>query len=135
MTQRPPRASRTDTLFPYTTLLRSLDACAPGPGPGGSQLMVIATLIAGAFSSSTASADDAVSVPAATPATTQMQRCFTHVDLVQQRGQHRIVDLVGVVHAHQRLAFGGNADQTQLDLGGAALGEALRRVDRKSTRL
>src|SRR3546814_9179793 len=29
MSRRPPRSTRTDTLFPYTTLFRSL------PGPGG----------------------------------------------------------------------------------------------------
>src|SRR3546814_3313564 len=27
MIRRPPRSTRTDTLFPYTTLFRSLDAC------------------------------------------------------------------------------------------------------------
>src|SRR3546814_19332610 len=37
MTRRPPRSSRTDTLFPYTTLLRSLTAAdiASGNGTGG----------------------------------------------------------------------------------------------------
>src|SRR3546814_6248521 len=29
MIRRPPRATRTDTLFPYTTLFRSLDLAAP----------------------------------------------------------------------------------------------------------
>src|SRR3546814_4550552 len=37
MIRRPPRSTRTDTLFPYTTLFRSLDckpgAHANGPGP------------------------------------------------------------------------------------------------------
>src|SRR3546814_20884525 len=28
MIRRPPRSTRTDTLFPYTTLFRSLSACA-----------------------------------------------------------------------------------------------------------
>src|SRR3546814_2799144 len=31
MVRRPPRATRTDTLFPYTTLFRSASAPAPGP--------------------------------------------------------------------------------------------------------
>src|SRR3546814_2328951 len=30
MIRRPPRSTLTDTLFPYTTLFRSLDPCAPG---------------------------------------------------------------------------------------------------------
>src|SRR3546814_10977537 len=89
-------------------------------------LMVIATRIAGAFRSSPASADDAVSVPAATPATTHMQRRFTHVPLVQQRGQPRIVDLVGVVHPHQPPAFRRNADQTEVDPRRAPPGRAPR---------
>src|SRR3546814_15156313 len=31
MKRRPPRSTRTDTLFPYTTLFRSLDHCGPRP--------------------------------------------------------------------------------------------------------
>src|SRR3546814_18542884 len=34
MIRRPPRSTRTDTLFPYTTLFRS--CCHPGLGPGSS---------------------------------------------------------------------------------------------------
>src|SRR3546814_18002221 len=30
MTRRPPRSTRTDTLFPYTTLFRSSSPCRPG---------------------------------------------------------------------------------------------------------
>src|SRR3546814_12658605 len=30
MIRRPPRSTRTDTLFPYTTLFRSVDAARPG---------------------------------------------------------------------------------------------------------
>src|SRR3546814_7512956 len=30
MIRRPPRSTRTDTLFPYTTLFRSRDTCGPG---------------------------------------------------------------------------------------------------------
>src|SRR3546814_12839127 len=33
MIRRPPRSTRTDTLFPYTTLFRSL--CGPNVGRGG----------------------------------------------------------------------------------------------------
>src|SRR3546814_3964470 len=29
MLRRPPRSTRTDTLFPYTTLFRSLESCRP----------------------------------------------------------------------------------------------------------
>src|SRR3546814_14278028 len=32
MIRRPPRSTRTDTLFPYTTLFRSLGLTAPGAG-------------------------------------------------------------------------------------------------------
>src|SRR3546814_4676466 len=32
MIRRPPRSTRTDTLFPYTTLFRSPDLCGPGFG-------------------------------------------------------------------------------------------------------
>src|SRR3546814_4398103 len=31
MQRLPPRSTRTDTLFPYTTLFRSIDAIAPAP--------------------------------------------------------------------------------------------------------
>src|SRR3546814_15894653 len=34
MRRRPPRSTRTDTLFPYTTLFRSVYARAVGAGPG-----------------------------------------------------------------------------------------------------
>src|SRR3546814_7135872 len=34
MIRRPPRSTRTDTLFPYTTLFRSLET-RPGAGPNG----------------------------------------------------------------------------------------------------
>src|SRR3546814_18989236 len=34
MIRRPPRSTRTDTLFPYTTLFRSADVVAIGPGLG-----------------------------------------------------------------------------------------------------
>src|SRR3546814_15511928 len=35
MIRRPPRATRTDTLFPYTTLFRSPDRCRPTSGRDG----------------------------------------------------------------------------------------------------
>src|SRR3546814_11336753 len=36
MIRRPPRSTRTDTLFPYTTLFRSTEALSrPAPGRGG----------------------------------------------------------------------------------------------------
>src|SRR3546814_7993252 len=34
MIRRPPRSTRTDTLFPYTTLFRSQAGCAEGLGQG-----------------------------------------------------------------------------------------------------
>src|SRR3546814_5248306 len=34
MLRRPPRSTRTDTLFPYTTLFRSLSPCRPPARPG-----------------------------------------------------------------------------------------------------
>src|SRR3546814_13753733 len=34
MIRRPPRSTRTDTLFPYTTLFRSLQPVEPGPHIG-----------------------------------------------------------------------------------------------------
>src|SRR3546814_13717805 len=37
MIRRPPRSTRTDTLFPYTTLFRSVRAASLG-APGGSHL-------------------------------------------------------------------------------------------------
>src|SRR3546814_1327139 len=33
MIRRPPRSTRTDTLFPYTTLFRSADRCRPASEP------------------------------------------------------------------------------------------------------
>src|SRR3546814_8591084 len=38
MIRRPPRSTRTDTLFPYTTLFRSRDCRDAGPDPAGRQL-------------------------------------------------------------------------------------------------
>src|SRR3546814_12470521 len=38
MIRRPPRSTRTDTLFPYTTLFRSID----GPTPNGRDLFALA---------------------------------------------------------------------------------------------
>src|SRR3546814_15525471 len=35
MIRRPPRSTRTDTLFPYTTLFRSDGSCGVGAGAGG----------------------------------------------------------------------------------------------------
>src|SRR3546814_8028620 len=35
MIRRPPRSTRTDTLFPYTTLFRSLRQAIAGEGDGG----------------------------------------------------------------------------------------------------
>src|SRR3546814_10193187 len=35
MRRRPPRSTRTDTLFPYTTLFRSADVAAQIDAPGG----------------------------------------------------------------------------------------------------
>src|SRR3546814_3142526 len=32
MIRRPPRSTRTDTLFPYTTLVRSAEICSPDAG-------------------------------------------------------------------------------------------------------
>src|SRR3546814_16423838 len=42
MIRRPPRSTRTDTLFPYTTLFRSLEPAIGGEGhPEGRQLVVV----------------------------------------------------------------------------------------------
>src|SRR3546814_4500150 len=38
MIRRPPRSTRTDTLFPYTTLFRSSNSPSNSPKPGGSPL-------------------------------------------------------------------------------------------------
>src|SRR3546814_17433385 len=37
MIRRPPRSTRTDTLFPYTTLFRSYSRAGGGPGRAGPQ--------------------------------------------------------------------------------------------------
>src|SRR3546814_100673 len=42
MRRRPPRSTRTDTLFPYTTLIRSLAAVGAVVATGGTLLAVIA---------------------------------------------------------------------------------------------
>src|SRR3546814_15164124 len=42
MIRRPPRSTRTDTLFPYTTLFRSLDARLDGPGDEADRPAVLA---------------------------------------------------------------------------------------------
>src|SRR3546814_8241026 len=46
MIRRPPRSTRTDTLFPYTTLFRSVDAEALAEGPHP-QMVLIELLAAG----------------------------------------------------------------------------------------
>src|SRR3546814_14816611 len=38
MIRRPPRSTRTDTLFPYTTLFRSPQAATPWPERGGGRI-------------------------------------------------------------------------------------------------
>src|SRR3546814_16352770 len=50
MIRRPPRSTRTDTLFPYTTLFRSHDRRAEGQeGPGRDQLDIARHLDRRAF--------------------------------------------------------------------------------------
>src|SRR3546814_7089905 len=44
MIRRPPRSTRTDTLFPYTTLLRSPDLKANSIALDGSSLIILASL-------------------------------------------------------------------------------------------
>src|SRR3546814_5917161 len=44
MIRRPPRSTRTDTLFPYTTLLRSPDLKANSIALDGSSLIILAPL-------------------------------------------------------------------------------------------
>src|SRR3546814_4417421 len=39
MIRRPPRSTRTDTLFPYTTLFRSVEGMRLGLDPGDAQLL------------------------------------------------------------------------------------------------
>src|SRR3546814_6737614 len=39
MIRRPPRSTRTDTLFPYTTLCRSQHGANPGAGFGGREIL------------------------------------------------------------------------------------------------
>src|SRR3546814_19973061 len=50
MIRRPPRSTRTDTLFPYTTLFRSPDPVPPGAGqrgcPAGSCAFVVGWIVA-----------------------------------------------------------------------------------------
>src|SRR3546814_10086993 len=41
MIRRPPRSTRTDTLFPYTTLFRSRDRGAPGRAEGVDAVLAI----------------------------------------------------------------------------------------------
>src|SRR3546814_7959803 len=48
MIRRPPRSTRTDTLFPYTTLFRSGDRDRPGEGGGrGRRYTAVARVAAG----------------------------------------------------------------------------------------
>src|SRR3546814_10840929 len=47
MIRRPPRSTRTDTLFPYTTLFRSRATIAPGAAGGGDSAGVARTRRAG----------------------------------------------------------------------------------------
>src|SRR3546814_13524955 len=46
MRRRPPRSTRTDTLFPYTTLFRSIAAAVPAPATSPFGLGVLGSFIA-----------------------------------------------------------------------------------------
>src|SRR3546814_10835303 len=46
MRRRPPRSTRTDTLFPYTTLFRSIAAAVPAPATSPFELGVLGSFIA-----------------------------------------------------------------------------------------
>src|SRR3546814_1318500 len=45
MIRRPPRSTRTDTLFPYTTLFRSSTCSRSGPSKGGIPLSILVLLV------------------------------------------------------------------------------------------
>src|SRR3546814_5127536 len=45
MTRRPPRSTRTDTLFPYTTLFRSIEVSQKGDAPGFVEVVDERTLL------------------------------------------------------------------------------------------
>src|SRR3546814_7411378 len=47
MIRRPPRSTRTDTLFPYPTLFRSPQFVSPALGPVGRQMFLLGCIHAG----------------------------------------------------------------------------------------
>src|SRR3546814_17699766 len=57
MIRRPPRTTRTDTLFPYTTLCRSGGLMKNGKGIGASAIALLAVLTAPALAQETPQGD------------------------------------------------------------------------------
>src|SRR3546814_11272549 len=58
MIRRPPSSTRTDTLFPYTTLFRAIPASAHGTNPASAQLAGMRVVVVGCDDSGNVDIDD-----------------------------------------------------------------------------
>src|SRR3546814_4818924 len=142
MIRRPPRSTRTDTLFPYTTLFRSIALGQNAKADQGSSAIAIGT---GAVASSTTTSGDSLAIGAATQATGQdsmalgAQTKATGTNSIVIGGNFAEASGTGAIaigtgphtkaSADNPLALGSNAAPTHQN--SVALGAG----DRKSTRL
>src|SRR3546814_5565524 len=84
MIRRPPRSTRTDTLFPYTTLVRSVRRVDGIPGQGGALRMDHARGLEAAF-------EQRIGTRAATQSRIHVDAGTADLDAVAQHQQHAIV--------------------------------------------
>src|SRR3546814_4712905 len=82
MIRRPPRSTRTDTLFPYTTLFRSTPSVTRGRWPWGSTALWVADS-SGPISQSFRASPAHTSVPTRTPACRMRSRSEEHTSELQ----------------------------------------------------
>src|SRR3546814_9319622 len=142
MIRRPPRSTRTDTLFPYTTLFRSigladaLSACSATARLKTVEYLADSNLVAGGgrFEGDPGIAgvsDDCDAVPAVKPVEQHRQRLLYQRQLVG-----RVHRTGGIDQEHQVRArpidglqvISANADTHQLAPGGKGAGEDRNRI-------
>src|SRR3546814_15366334 len=117
MIGRPPRSTRTDTLFPYTTLFRSLLVELVGRERAAELLAVEAVLprcVEAELSRAQRAPGNAVA-----RAVEAAERAFQPLHL----GQQRIVCDLDLVH-HHHAGYRGAQATLALDLGGGQIGRA-----------
>src|SRR3546814_9904748 len=118
MIPRPPRSTRTDPLFPYTTLFRSPDV----------GLVERAVVAAPAIALVDGAVPVELVIPCRCPGRRLHREFGAGMELVAARARHGVDDTTGAAAELRRIAAG-------LDLELFVERERNRRIDRKSTRL